>query len=137
MVRTAAGVAAAMLTGIVLSWDIAEAQGGPDAKLKIVRGGAGVLKGDGTPISPARSGLEIGPGDQVGTFSRSDAMIDFVDGSTMELGSETTVVFRELTAVNGGVSVVADQSSGFVRHRVGGATYLRASYVVLIGEHAL
>src|SRR5688500_13910565 len=92
---------ARMLIGLVValgvSGSLAWAQDGPPpARLTIVRGGAGVLKGDGTPISPAYSGLAIEQGDQVGTFSRSDVRITFAEGSSVELGSETTVRFHEL-----------------------------------------
>src|SRR5262245_48242862 len=43
------------------------AQTAVGATLTVLRGNVGVLRSDGSPISPAASGLTLGPGDQVAT----------------------------------------------------------------------
>src|SRR3954470_13295241 len=49
------------------------------ATLTVLRGTAAVLRADGTPISPAASGLTLGPGDQVATLARSSALVTFFE----------------------------------------------------------
>jgi hypothetical protein len=56
------------------------------ASLTVLRGSVGVLRSDGTPISPAASGLALGPGDQIATLGRSSALVTFFEGSELELG---------------------------------------------------
>lgn len=131
--RTAVGVVAAILGGIVLSWEVAEAQSGSPGTLKIVRGGAGVLKGDGTPISPAYSGLAIGPGDQVGTFSRSDARVTLSEGSSIDLGSATTVIVRDLSVSDGRATALVQHVDGRSRHHVGAASSRAGTYRLQLG----
>ena len=75
---------------------LVHAQQAAGATLTVLRGSAGVLRSDGTPISPAGSGLILGPGDQVATIGRSSALVTFFEGSELELGADTTVEIREL-----------------------------------------
>ena len=41
------------------------------ATLTVVKGTAAVLRADGTPVSPAASGLVVGIGDQISSLARS------------------------------------------------------------------
>src|SRR4051794_10282464 len=66
------------------------------ATLTVLRGSAAVLRVDGTPISPAASGLTLAAGDQVATVGRSSVLVTFFEGSEVELGADTTIILRNL-----------------------------------------
>ena len=127
-------VAMALLAFSIVVPEVTLAQSGPAGKLTIVRGGAGVLKGDGSPISPAYNGLGIGAGDRVGTFSRSDARIDLADGSKIELGSDTTVIFHELSVSDGRAVVLVQPVVGIVRYRTSAVTGRAGTFRIQIDD---
>src|SRR3954467_10679837 len=66
------------------------------ATLTVLRGSAAVQRADGTPLSPATSGLTLSAGDQVATLNRSSVLVTFFEGSELELGADTTIILRDL-----------------------------------------
>lgn len=107
----------AVLLSLAATLTAVAAQGTATGKLTIVRGGAGVVKGDGTPISPAYTGLEIGQGDRIGTFSRSDVVIDLPGGARLDLGSESTVALHQVTKAGGRAGLTIEPLAGTVRYQ--------------------
>ena len=79
------------------------------ATLTVLRGTVGVLRADGSPISPATSGLTLGAGDQVATVGSASALVTFFEGSELELGGNSTIIIRE-AAREGQVTTITVQS---------------------------
>lgn len=88
------------------------------ATLTVLRGTAAVLRADGTPLSPAPSGLVVGVGDQIATLARSGALVTFFEGSEVELGAETTIVLRELASDGARTTITLESVVGSTVHRV-------------------
>ena len=88
------------------------------ASLTALRGTAAVLKADGSPLSPAPSGLSLGVDDQVSTLAGSGALVTFFDGSEIELGSDATIVIREMARQGTAVSFRIESVFGSTVHRV-------------------
>lgn len=88
------------------------------ASLTVLRGTAAVLKADGSPLSPAPSGLTLGVNDQVATLQASSALITFFDGSEIELGSEATLIIREMSRQGSAVNIRLESVMGSTVHRV-------------------
>jgi hypothetical protein len=79
------------------------------ATLTVLRGTVGVLRADGSPISPATSGLTLGAGDQIATVGSASALVTFFEGSELELGGNSTIIIRE-AAREGQVTTITVQS---------------------------
>src|SRR5574341_1333021 len=91
-------VPALLLFGLLLPTPLpgtAQVRGG--ATLTVLRGTVGVMRTDGSPITPAPSGMSLGVGDRVSTVAASGAVLTFFDGSEVELGSDTSIVIRDAT----------------------------------------
>jgi hypothetical protein len=88
------------------------------ASLTVLRGNAAVLKADGSPLSPAPSGLSLGVNDQVATLAGSGALVTFFDGSEIELGSDATIIIREMSRQGVAVNIRIESVVGSTVHRV-------------------
>ena len=100
------------------------------ATLTVLRGGAAVLRSDGTPLSPAASGLTLGVGDQVATLASGSALVTFFDGSEIELGAETTIILREMAQRGSTTTITVESVIGSTLHRVVTLTDPSSSYRV-------
>jgi hypothetical protein len=109
------------------------AQTASGATLTVLRGSAAVLRADRTPLSPAASGLTLGPGDQIATLTRSSALVTFFDGSELELGADTTVIIRELGRDGQGTSITIQSVVGSTVNRVVALAEAGSSYRVEAG----
>src|SRR6266536_3052986 len=89
------GLAVLLLAAVVPS-SLVLCQVGPGASLTVIRGSVAVSRPDGTAIFPAGTGLTLAVGDVVGTLERTRAIVTFFTGSEIELGSNTTIVIRQL-----------------------------------------
>jgi hypothetical protein len=118
-------------TGLTLLPALAQTASG--ATLTVLRGRAAVLRADGTPLSPAASGLTLGPGDQIATLARSAALVTFFDGSELELGADTTVIIRELGRDGRGTTIAIQSVVGSTVNRVVSLTDIGSSYRVEAG----
>src|SRR4051794_8963218 len=85
-----------LLLAAVLPISLVFSQVGPGASLTVVRGSVAVSRPDGTAIYPAGTGLTLAVGDTVGTLERTRAIVTFFSGSEVELGSNTTIIIRQL-----------------------------------------
>src|SRR5215212_8789177 len=103
------------------------------ATLTVLRGAVSVLRGDGTPVAPAASGITVGPGDQVATAGRASALVTFFDGSEVELGSDTTIIVHELSSQGGQNTITLESAFGSTVHRVVTLTDAGSSYRVEAG----
>ena len=111
----------------------ARAQVAVGATLTVLRGNVGVLRSDGTPISPAASGLTLGRGDQVATIGRSSALVTFFEGSELELGGDTTIIIRDLAQEGQRTTVSIQSVVGTIVNRVVTLTDAGGSYRVEAG----
>src|SRR5687768_8471071 len=84
-----------LLGGLLLPVTGGEAQLNTGATLTVLRGTVAVLRADGSPLSPATSGLALGVGDQISTLANAGALVTFFEGSEVELGSNTTIVITQ------------------------------------------
>lgn len=103
------------------------------ATLTVLRGSVGVLRADGTPISPAASGLTLGQGDQVATLGPSSILITFFNGTELELGSNTTVIIRDLAREGSATTIGIQSVVGTTVHRVVALTDAGSTYRVEAG----
>src|SRR4051812_15522813 len=112
------------LAWLVASGAVPSALGAPTdqiaagATLTVLRGRAAVLKSDGTALSPAASGLALGPGDQVATLASAGALVTFFEGSEIELGADATIVIRELASRGQVTTITIESVVGSAVHRV-------------------
>ena len=88
------------------------------ATLTVLSGVVGVLRADGAPVSPARSGMTLGRGDQVATVGRASALVTFFEGSEVELGGDTTIVLRDLGQEGTQTAIGVESVLGTTVHRV-------------------
>lgn len=88
------------------------------ASLTVLRGTAAVLKADGTPFSPAPSGMTVEVNDQVATLAGSGALVTFFDGSEIELGSDAAIIIREMARQGSAVNIRIESIVGSTVHRV-------------------
>lgn len=113
------GVAVGVLVlGMLFGPHSVQAQPGASATLTVLRGQAAVLKADGSPISPASSGLAIGAGDQVASLAGSGALVTFFDGSEVELGSDATIIIRDLGRQGSATTITIESVVGSTVHHV-------------------
>ena len=103
------------------------------ATLTVLRGNVGVLRSDGSPISPASSGLTLGRGDQVATVGRSSALLTFFEGSELELGGDTTIIIRELAQEGQRTTIAIQSVVGTILNRVVTLTDPGSTYRVEAG----
>jgi hypothetical protein len=103
------------------------------ATLTVLRGSAGVVRADGTPLSPAASGITLGRGDRVATLGRSSALVTFFEGSELELGGDTTIIIRDLDRQGGRTTVSIESVVGTMLSRVVTLTDPGASYRIEAG----
>lgn len=109
------------------------AQTAVGATLTVLRGSVGVLRADGTPISPAASGLMLGQGDQVATLGPSSILITFFNGTEFELGNNTTIIIRDLTREGSTTTIGIQSVVGTVLNRVVTLTDSGSTYRVEAG----
>ena len=109
------------------------AQQAPGATLTVLRGSAAVLTADGSPYSPAPTGMTLGQGDQVAALAGSSALITFFDGSEVELGADATVILRELASRGSRTEITLESVVGSTVHRVVTFTDPGSSYRVESG----
>ncbi|MFN0074753.1 MAG: hypothetical protein ACKVVP_24995 [Chloroflexota bacterium] len=109
----------------------AQVRGG--ATLTVLRGSVGVMQANGSPISPAPSGLSLGVGDQVSTLAASGAVITFFEGSEVELGSETAIVIREASGQGARTNITIESIVGSSIHKVVTLTDAGSTYRVESG----
>ena len=126
---------AAMLAWAALPIPAPPAFGSPAAQaagatLTVLRGTAAVLQSDGTPYSPAPSGLALGAGDQVSALAASSALITFFEGSEVELQAGATVIIRELAQQGSRNNIRLESVVGAAVHRVISLTDPGSSYRV-------
>jgi ferric-dicitrate binding protein FerR (iron transport regulator) len=111
-----------VLAGIVLALLLPAGEGYAQvttgASLTVLRGTAAVLKADGSPLSPAPNGLRLDVNDQVATLAGSGALVTFFDGSEIELGSDATIIIREMSGQGAAVNVRIESVVGSTVHRV-------------------
>jgi len=100
------------------------------ATLTVSSGQAGVVKADGARLSPARSGLDLGVGDQVGTIGDSDALVTFFEGTELELGKDTTIILREIRSSGNEVHVTIEDVLGVTNSRLKAFVNPNSSYQV-------
>jgi hypothetical protein len=123
------------LLTLVLPSPAALSQIGPGASLTVVRGTVSVSRPDGTAIYPAGTGLTLAVGDIVGTLDRTRAILTFFTGSEVELGSNTTVVIRQLDRdLLDQANVTVENVQGFTVIRVPAGAIASAAVRVLSGE---
>ena len=104
------------------------------ATLTVLRGQVSVVRGDGTAVAPASSGMTLGVGDRVATVGSASALVTFFEGSEVELGSDTTIAIRELEAGAGSlVTIVIENILGSTINRVATLTDRGSSYRVESG----
>lgn len=111
----------------------APAEQGLTATLTVLRGTAAVLKSDGTPVSPAASGLAVSLGDQIATLARSSALLTFFEGSEVELGADTTIIVRDLQRSGSQTTITLESVIGATVHRVTSLADPGSSYRVETG----
>jgi hypothetical protein len=120
-----------LLTGLLIP--AVHAQTSFGATLTVLRGTAGVLRSDGTPVSPAPNGLALGSGDQVATVGRSSVLITFFEGSEVELGADTTLIVREVTQDGGRTTIGLQSVVGTTINRVVAVTESGSSFRIEAG----
>jgi ferric-dicitrate binding protein FerR (iron transport regulator) len=112
----ALGICTAMVT--MFAPLTSHAQLNTGASLTVLRGSAAVLKADGSPLSPAPTGLMLGVNDQVATLAGSGALVTFFDGSEIELGSDAAIIIREMSRQGTSLSFRIESIVGSSVHRV-------------------
>lgn len=103
------------------------------ATLTVLKGRVGVLKADGSPVSPATSGLALGVGDQVATIGPASALVTFFEGSEVELGADTTIVLDDLGQSGTRTTISIVSVLGTTLHRVVPLTDASSTYRVESG----
>ena len=103
------------------------------ATLTVLRGTVAVRRADGTPISPAVTGLVLSSGDQVATLASGSALVTFFDGSEVELGGETTIIIRAMIQQGSTTTITIESVVGTTLHRVVTLTDPSSSYRVEAG----
>src|SRR5262249_45129727 len=88
------------------------------ATLTVSSGQVGVVKANGARISPARSGSDLGVGDQVGTIGDSNALVTFFEGTELELGKDTTIILREIQSSGNEVHITIVDVLGVTNSRL-------------------
>ncbi|MFN0074042.1 MAG: hypothetical protein ACKVVP_21395 [Chloroflexota bacterium] len=109
------------------------AQVGAGATLSVIRGTVAVLRGDGSSVQPALSGLSLGVGDQISSLSQSGALVTFFDGSEVQLGADASIVIRELSGQGSRVNITLESVIGSTVHHVVTLTDPASSYRVEAG----
>jgi len=100
------------------------------ATLTVNSGQVGVVKANGAQLSPARSGLDLGVGDQVGTVGNSNALVTFFEGTELELGKDTAIVLREIRSSGNEVHVTIEDVFGVTNSRLKAFVNPNSSYQV-------
>lgn len=119
LARTVVGIVLlAALVAVFWEGRPLQAQTASGATLTVLRGAAAVRKADGTPLSPAPSGLTIGVGDQVSSLASSSALVTFFDGSELELGADTSLTVQEMAGQGGRTTISVQSVFGATIHRV-------------------
>ena len=123
----------ALVLAVFLEGQPLLAQTATGATLTVLRGAAAVRKADGTPLSPAPTGLTIGVGDQVASLANSSALITFFDGSELELGADTALIIQEMASQGGRTTIAVQSVFGATLHRVVTLTDPNSTYRVEAG----
>jgi hypothetical protein len=96
----------------------ARAQTPQGATLTVVSGTSAVVQANGGASQPAPSGLTLVVGDRVATLKGSTALVTFFEGSELEIGADSTIIIRELTARGTEVHVTIEDVYGTAIGRV-------------------
>jgi hypothetical protein len=121
------------LGGILLigTASVASAQApSPGATLSTFNGEVAVSRANGTATQPAPNGLTLGVGDRIGTLGRATAIVNFFEGSQIELGWNTTVILREMRSSGSETHVVAELVVGVSTSRTGRFTNPRSDFKI-------
>ena len=108
----------------------AEAQAPQGATLTVTGGTVAVITARGA-VQPAGSGMSLAVGDQIATVGKSSALVTFFEGSELELGSDTTIILREIqTSGNREVHIIIEDVLGTTVNRVQAFVNPNSSYQV-------
>jgi len=104
------------------------------ATLTVMRGPVSVVRGDGSAVSPAQSGITLEAGDRVATIGKASALVTFFDGSEVELGADTTIAILDASGGNGNfVSIIIETILGSTVHKVATLTNPGSTYKIVAG----
>lgn len=135
--RVRGTLVASALALAVLAAPLALAQVGAGATLVVLSGAVAVQQASGATVSPARTGLTLGVGDQVSTSANAGALISFFDGSEVELAPETSLQIRELASAGAQSRIGLAAIAGASIHTVVALTDPGSSYRVEAGSTVL
>jgi hypothetical protein len=124
----------AVVSTTVVQLGVARAQVASGATLTVLRGTVGVVRGNGSAVQPASSGLVLSVGDRVATIGRASALVTFFEGSELELGGDTTIAIQEMDSKSGGqVNIVVENVLGSTVNRIATLTNPGSSYEIVAG----
>ena len=104
------------------------------ATLTVIRGTTSVVRGDGSAVQPAATGLTLNAGDRIATIGRGSALVTFFDGTEVELGENTTIRIQETESRPGGqITIVLENVLGSTLHKVATLTNPGSSYEIVSG----
>ena len=105
------------------------------ATLTVLRGTTSVVRGDGSAVHRAGSGLTLNAGDRIATVGKSSALVTFFDGSEIELGENTTIALQDASGEVGGVvTFLIEVVLGNTLHKVETLKNPGSSYKIVAGE---
>jgi hypothetical protein len=103
------------------------------ATLTVLTGRVSVVRGDGSAVQPASSGLTLNAGDRIATVGKAGALVTFFDGSEIELGADTTIALRDASGQGGVVTFLIEMVLGSAVHRVETLENPNSSYKIVAG----
>jgi hypothetical protein len=133
MSRRSAAIPLLLLTLLLLTAGVSDAQVGDGATMTVLRGQVAVLRADGSATQPAPSGTLIVAGDEIRTLTATGALITFFAGTEIEMGEQTVLVVERVSRQGERVDISLKQVFGVALHRVQSLTDPGSSYRVDVG----